>query len=225
MSGVGRSEDELERLKTHLRALSVSLPGLIERVQARADAVGHTLRPTLPDPELERRRLAGIADYLDRYARADGGTIGWTDVREVLAEAVELARGELERKAQLTVRYVAAPPVYANRQQLGHVFTSLLINAAQAIDVGTPAENAIGVELDTTSQGWARVAIADTGRGIDPGVLPLVFEPMFSTKRGAGLGLGLSLVREIIQNLGGGITVDSTLGAGAMFVIELPPVP
>lgn len=220
---MGRNEDELERLKAHLRALSVSLPDLIERVQARADAIGHTVQPTLPDPDAERRRLTGFADYLDNYTKADTGTVEWTDLRVVLERAVALVRGEVEHKAQLTERYLPAPMVFANPQLLGHVFVSLLINAAQAIDAGSPGKNAIGVELDTTAQGWARVAIADTGHGIDPNILPLVFEPQFSTKRGSGMGIGLSLVREIIQNFGGGIIVDSTFGAGTMFVVELPP--
>jgi len=220
---VSRSEDELERLKANLKALSVSLPDLVERVRARAEAQGHTVEPGLVNPDSERQRLAGFAAYLDHYGRVDSRAIGQLNVREILEEAVALARGEVEQKAQLTARYLDAPLVFGSSRQLGQVFVSLLINAAQAIAEGSPAQNAVGVELDTTPQGWARIAIADTGKGIDPNVLPLIFEPLFSTKRGAGMGIGLSIVREIVQNHGGGISVDSTLGAGALFVVELPP--
>ena len=73
--------------------------------------------------------------------------------------------------------------------------------------------------------GWARIAIADTGVGIAPDVLPHIFDALYSTKRGAGMGIGLALTREIIAGLRGKISVESTPGAGTMFIVELPPAP
>jgi len=51
------------------------------------------------------------------------------------------------------------------------------------------------------------------------------FEPLFSTKRGAGMGIGLAVVREIIEGLGGHISVESQPGFGTLFILELPPAP
>jgi len=224
---VGRSEDGFERIKAHLLALSEALPALIDRMRARAAAEGRSdllARPPTDSNEV-RERLASFAAYLDHYGRLDAHVLGPLDVRSVLEEAVTLTRGELGSKARLTESYLPAPLVRANPRLLGHVFVSLLVNAAQAMPDGDPAGNVVAVELDTNETGWARVAIADTGVGIHPDVLPLIFEPLFSTKRGAGTGIGLAIVREIVRGLRGRVSVESALGGGTMFVIELPPVP
>lgn len=222
---VSRDEDELERVKAQLTALSASLPDLIERVRALAESHGHTLSPPLPDAGKERQRLAALAAYLDRYGRVDGGTFGPLDVRVVLDEAVRLAHAEIAPKARVYVSYLSAPLVRANPNPLGHVFVSLLINAAQAMPAGAPDEHRVDVELDTSEAGWARVAIADTGPGIAADVLPHIFEPLYSTKRGAGTGMGLAIVRAIVHGLGGRVSVESELGRGTLFIVELPPAP
>jgi signal transduction histidine kinase len=68
-----------------------------------------------------------------------------------------------------------------------------------------------------------KLTIADTGHGIPPEVLPKIFEPFVTTKeRGNGTGLGLTVVLGIIQEHGGSITVDSTLGQGTTFTLLLP---
>jgi two-component system, NtrC family, sensor kinase len=225
--GVSRNEDDLARVKAHLTALSLSLPELIERVRTLADAQGRsdTLTSALPDAHKEGQRLAAFGAYLDHYGRVDGRTLGPLDVREILEEAVALARGEIEQKARVGASYLPAPLVRANPRQLGQVFVSLLINAAQALPIGAPDAHHVDVELDTSEAGWARVAIADTGSGITADVLPHIFEPLYSTKRGAGMGIGLAIVREIIHGLGGRVSVESEPGRGTLFIIELPAAP
>jgi signal transduction histidine kinase len=224
---VRRNEDELERVQGQLTALSVSLPALIDRVRELAEAQGRgeRLASTLPDANQERRRLAAFGAYLEHYSRGDGGTLGPLDVREVLEEAVALTRAEIEPRARVTASYLPAPLVRANPRQLGQVFISLLINAAQALPTGRADENHVAIELDTSDAGWARVAIADTGSGIADDVLPHIFEPLYSTKRGAGTGLGLAIVREVVRELGGRISVESEHGRGTLFIIELPAAP
>lgn len=225
LGDVNRDGAGLERLKAHLLALSESLPELAERLRARAEAQGHVGTP-LPSPteaQQEGQRLAAFAAYLDHYSNAEGRTLGPLDVRTILEQAVALTRSEIEPKARLGVSYLPAPLVRAGTHQLGQVFVSLLINAAQALPPGRPDAHQVGVELDTSERGWARVAIADTGSGISAGVLPRIFEPLFSTKRGAGMGIGLAIVREVIEELGGRISVESEPGRGTLFILELPP--
>jgi signal transduction histidine kinase len=65
--------------------------------------------------------------------------------------------------------------------------------------------------------------ISDTGHGISPELMPRLFDPWVTTKpEGRGTGLGLGIVREVIQNHGGRVTAQSAAGEGATFVIELP---
>lgn len=211
---MGRSEDDLERLKTHLRALSVSLPELIGGVRER----------TAVDPDKERERLAAFATYLDQYSQGAGPILDALDLRAVLEGSVALARTEIEPKARVHTSYLSAPLVWGQARQLGQVFISLLINAAQALPEGAPDQNHVSVELDTAEAGWARVKIFDTGSGISEELLPHIFEPLFSTKRGAGMGIGLAIVREVVQQFGGRVSVESQVGTGTMFTVELPPV-
>ena len=223
---MSRRDAGLERLTAQLRALSGSLPELIERVRARAAAEGRPeiVDPALEHPRLEGRRLAAFADYLEQYSRVEDRTLEPLDLRVVLEQAVALARGEIAPKARLAESYLAAPLVRGNARQLGQVFVSMLINAAQAIAPGKSWGNLVGVGLDTSpSTGWARIAIADTGAGIAEEDVGRIFEPLYSTKRGAGMGIGLSIVREIIEGIRGRITITSELGFGTLFIIDLPP--
>lgn len=221
-----RDRDDLGRVQAHLTALSASLPALIDRLRDVADAHGHGgALAGLPDAQQEGQRLAAFGAYLDHYSSSDGAAPGPLDVRQVLEGAVALARGEIDLKARIGASYLPAPLVHAHPGQLGQVFVSLLINAAQALPDGHRDDHRVGVELDTSEEGWARIAIADTGAGIAPDVLPHIFEPLYSTKRGAGMGIGLAIVREIVEGLGGRISVESEPGRGALFILELPAAP
>ena len=74
-----------------------------------------------------------------------------------------------------------------------------------------------------TEEGSVCAAVEDTGAGIKPENMTRIFEPFFSTKRiGAGSGLGLSICRNIINEFGGDIQVESELGKGTRFVVRLP---
>lgn len=226
---MGGRDDALERLKAQLLALADSLPELIERAKAQAEALAEAegrpvlLTPPLIDAETERQRLRSFAAYLDHYGRFDARTLGPISVREVLEQALALTRGEIEHKARFVASLGAAPLVHASPRQLGQVFISLLVNAAQSIAERAPDKHRVAVELDTSPAGWARIAIADTGVGLSAEMLPQIFEPLYSTKRGAGMGMGLSIVRDIVSDLGGYIHVESFLGGGTLFIIELPP--
>ena len=92
---------------------------------------------------------------------------------------------------------------------------NLLVNVSQAARDDEPL--AIGVSVDTMADGYARVRVADNGRGIAPEVLPHVFEPFYTTKPvGVGTGLGLSVCRNIVDKYGGRICVDSTREQGTI---------
>ena len=110
----------------------------------------------------------------------------------------------------------------AGEGALSQVFLNILINATHAFDERSREGQLITIRT------WAEgvdvfVELADNGSGISPENLPRVFDPFFSTKRvGEGSGLGLSICRNIIAELGGDIRVESELGRGTRFVVRLP---
>src|SRR5262249_38669836 len=72
---------------------------------------------------------------------------------------------------------------------------------------------------------WAQIDVRDSGSGIAPEIRARIFDPYFSTKRGAGMGLGLFIARRLVQSWGGQITVETELGRGSQFRAERPPPP
>jgi signal transduction histidine kinase len=124
-------------------------------------------------------------------------------------------------------------PVFADHGQLDRVLMNLGVNARDAMpDGGTLRLRTENVVLDRKSAhehedlapgAYVRIVVEDTGTGIDPDVLPNIFEPFVTTKpQGVGTGLGLSTVYGIVEQTGGAIRVASTPGRGSRFSVYLP---
>ena len=112
------------------------------------------------------------------------------------------------------------PPVYGDSQQLNHLFMNIILNAAQAMNGNGTLTVSTRREANNKR---AHIAIADTGPGIPPDVMPQIFDPFYTTKKeGEGTGIGLSLVYGIVENHGGSIKAVNREPKGACFFIELP---
>src|SRR5581483_6056149 len=114
--------------------------------------------------------------------------------------------------------------VFGDSTRLQQIVWNLLSNAAKF----TGRNGEIAVRLDTTDDGYARLAISDNGCGIDPEFLPYVFDRFrqadsSATRIHGGLGLGLSIVRHLVELHGGSVSAESEgLGRGATFIVKLP---
>ena len=108
--------------------------------------------------------------------------------------------------------------VQADGRQLHRVFQNLIQNAQDAMPDG-------GVITVSTkdNNGFAEVAVSDTGQGIDPDHVDKIFDPLFTTKT-KGTGLGLAVCQQIVARHGGMIDVKSRLGVGAVFRVRLPVI-
>src|SRR5262249_29652441 len=125
-----------------------------------------------------------------------------------------------------------AGDVLADRHQIEQVLLNLAINACDAMDNrGTLTIAADAVELAAADAArlrvrpgtWVRIAVRDTGTGMDEATRGAVFEPFFTTKEvGRGTGLGLAVAHGIVTQHGGQIHVDSELGRGSTFTVLLP---
>jgi signal transduction histidine kinase len=105
------------------------------------------------------------------------------------------------------------------RDQLIEVFLNICLNAIEAMQT-SGGELSINM-VQSSDKALVGVIISDTGPGINPEILPHIFEP-FTTTKEFGLGLGLSICFGIIQKHGGQITVESQPGQGSSFTIWLP---
>jgi signal transduction histidine kinase len=110
------------------------------------------------------------------------------------------------------------PDVLIDENKMSQVFMNIIINALQSMNGGGTLT--IKTEVDN---GFCVVSIKDTGGGIPSEIMPNVFDPFFTTKGvGEGTGLGLSVSKGIVEQHGGIIEVESTVGVGTIFKIKLP---
>jgi signal transduction histidine kinase len=148
------------------------------------------------------------------------------DVNDVIREALGFTRAELERQrvAIRTELNDDLPAVVGDRVQLQQVLVNLILNARDAMAdlTGRPPELTVGSRRETS--GGVLVEVRDCGRGIDQEQAGRIFEAFFSTKP-AGLGMGLSVSRSIVEMHGGKIWAAPNDGPGATMRFTLPAAP
>lgn len=110
----------------------------------------------------------------------------------------------------------ALPPVDVDAEKMEQIFLNLIDNAAQAM----PRGGEISIST-SANNGSVEFAFRDTGVGIRPENMERIFEPLFSTKT-KGIGLGLAIVRMLIEAHQGKIEVSSQVGEGSLFTVSLP---
>jgi len=168
-------------------------------------------------------RIERIIRELKAFSHTDDSPSRAVDVSALLEIAIGLTAHEIRHRARLVCDYTAVPLVRAKPAELRQVLLNLLVNAAQAIPEGEAHMNEIRATTRTDEQGRAVIEIQDTGTGIPPDVVTRIFEPFFTTRpEGKGLGLGLSVSRDIVAALDGQITVDSVVGKGTTVRVALP---
>ena len=166
-------------------------------------------------------RVKAIIQDLKDYARTNAAThYVASDIQVGLKSTLNIARVQLKNRCDVRLELGKLPLVECAPSQIDQVFLNLIVNAAQAMPEGKMGM--IDIRTDANDQQvW--VEVKDNGPGIPPDVLKKIFDPFFTTKDpGTGTGLGLSVSQNIIQQHGGTLTVDSTVGVGTTFKITLP---
>src|SRR5947208_7663591 len=154
------------------------------------------------------------------------------EVAEILHKTISLLSVQYKKSNIKTVVDLQPdlPPIFADPQQLRQVLINLSFNAAEAMaDGGTLAFRAAANRVaakDHLGNDEAlfelTIAICDTGPGIGPELLPDIFRPFFSTKKGKGMGLGLSICERIMKTHRGRISVETRPGEGTTFYLHFP---
>lgn len=177
----------------------------------------------LEDAREGTRRVRDIVRDLRTFSRREEvESIEQVDVEPIMELALDMASHELKHKATVVRDYGDDDTVLASESRLAQVFLNLVINAAQAIEEGTIAENEVRVSTRRDADEVV-VQVTDTGKGIAEEDRASVFEPFSTTKPvGEGTGLGLAISRNIVESLGGTIRFESTPGEQTTFTVRLP---
>jgi signal transduction histidine kinase len=179
------------------------------------------------------RSLDRIDRNIERCARIINDILDFTRVRELQRAPVSLdawladTLGEIAVSSQVTVRreFQFGGEIALDRDRFRQIVVNLVENAAQALaDIGwtVPDDRQRTITVRTEDAGpYARLSFCDNGPGIPADRLTKVFEPLFTTKS-FGVGLGLPTVRQIVEQHGGTIDVESVVDQGTVFTIWLP---
>ncbi|MBP9088505.1 MAG: HAMP domain-containing protein [Kofleriaceae bacterium] len=200
-------------------------------------ATAPLLAETIVDAVYLHRTASTIADAIRRIARIVGALKSYShldqhaarlpaDLHDGLESTLALFDYQL-RDIDVVRDFADLPAVPVFVDELNQVWTNLLQNATQAIVASRPQPGARGrITLSTRRDGeFVVIGIADDGPGIEPAVKAQMFEPFFTTKaKGEGTGLGLGIVRQIVQKHGGEISCESQPGA-TQFWVRLPLEP
>jgi signal transduction histidine kinase len=198
--------------------------GLTERLvaQLRAHHALDELNTLVKDGLHGITQISEIVTNLKSFSRLDRSRVAAYHLNEGLDSALLLAKHELKHHA-VKKNYGDIPLITCSPSQINQVFLNLINNAAQAIESG---KGVITLTTRREDDGHVAVEVRDNGKGIPADVLPKIFDPFFTTKEvGKGTGLGLSIVYKIVEQHGGRVDVDTTVGVGTKFTVVLPLTP
>src|SRR5262245_12876525 len=170
-------------------------------------------------------RAATIVNSMLGFARNQSAGRVATDIVQLVEEVLLLTDKDLSKhRVQVEKKYHGRPVAPVVPGQIEQILVNLVINARQAMPNGGRLR--IDVRENPASQ-MVEVRIADTGVGIAPDQLRVIFEPFYTTKQPdehghGGTGLGLSVCRQIIEQHQGRIRVESVVGKGSTFTVKLP---
>lgn len=175
--------------------------------------------------ENETMRARDIVRNLLDFARQEGLKKRKASIKEVTDDTLTLLRKQADLiNVKIELDYEDdVPQVYVDINQMKQVFINILNNALHAMEEGGVLTVSIRAAKPDGRRPWVEASFSDTGDGISPEKLDLVFNPFYTSKDiGKGTGLGLSVSQRIVEEHGGAIEVRSKVGAGSTFTVKLP---
>jgi PAS domain S-box-containing protein len=165
-------------------------------------------------------RITKVMNQLLTFARRKPSERRAVDLGEIVEDSLEMFQERITHSRVTVDKSIESslPPVCADRDQLIQVLINLVMNSLHAM----PEGGRLGLSLDRENR-HVRLGVSDTGYGMPEEICSKVFEPFFTTKDfGKGTGLGLTVVKGIVEEHGGTIAVESVVDKGTTFWVRLP---
>ncbi|CAN5650846.1 N/A [soil metagenome] len=205
----------------NIAQIQISAIDELSRALEHGEDIEAFARQILPDLERVGTHITEHGARLMQLARPGPDHVGPIDLNYLVRDIATMLRqaGKLGR-VECVLELGAEPlTVTVNRTRIEQILVNLMINAVDAIaGAGT-----ITVTVQPSSDGTRVVSsVRDTGGGIHPDAIERIFEPFFTTKGENGTGLGLPVVRDIVETYGGTLVVESVVDVGSTFTFDLP---
>ena len=183
---------------------------------------GERAREILGEIHHQAHRAAEVVRRLRSFIRKRPAEVAPADLNNAVSEALALMSPELGR-SRVRLQFSPAqdlPPLKIDAVQIQQVVVNLVQNAVDAMEDQPPQRRALAVAIER-SNGQVVTRVSDSGKGIDPDQRPKVFDSFYTTKP-AGLGMGLTISRSIVENHGGSLDGFNNAEGGATFEFVLP---
>ncbi|MGB3266323.1 MAG: ATP-binding protein, partial [Microcoleus sp.] len=227
----------------HLKLYQEKLPDPGPQIEQDADKIDleyalEDLPKMLSSMKVGCDRIRGISTSLRTFSRADKDYKVRFDIHEGIESTILILKHRLKANQhrpaiEVVTDYENLPKIECFPGQLNQVFMNLLANAIDALEESSQGRsfaeieanpNKIAVRTSMLDDRHIKITIADNGGGMSEEVKQQIFDHLFTTKAvGKGTGLGLAIARQIVEETHGGtIEVDSELGQGTIFKMQLP---
>ncbi|MEE9291822.1 MAG: ATP-binding protein, partial [Acidobacteriota bacterium] len=209
-------------IKNPLTPMQLSVEHIRRTRQAGEPRFDDILGECLDNIQSQIGTLRAIASEFSAYARLPELRPESTTVEEMLDEALRPYTVSPPEGVEIECRIEPRlPQIQIDRAVIGRALINLIENALHAMAGGGTLTVRARADDGGSGRPGVCIEIRDNGVGIEPDLLPRLFEPYFSTRRG-GTGLGLAIARRAVEEHGGSITIDSTPGQGTVVRLQLP---
>jgi PAS domain S-box-containing protein len=211
-------------MRNPLTGISLLLDDLHDHIEDRGEN-REMIQRALQEIDRLENLITGLLDFA---APSKPAQLAARPIQDVFQHLFFLIKKQCKNQNIRLIEHLeeALPRVKLDTERLLQALLNLLLNAIQAMPDGGEVRirvNNVDAEESMLSEPAIRIEVSDTGKGILPSDIPLIFDPFFS-RNPAGHGLGLAIAHSIIQEHGGRISVFSEPGMGATFWIDLPIV-
>jgi C4-dicarboxylate-specific signal transduction histidine kinase len=193
----------------------------LDRVEPDLDRVRNALRRVV----IAGHRADAVIENIRAHFKMGARTRTSLDIDDVIQEALAVVRDNLRthRVAVQANPNERLPRIRGEQIQLQQVLVNLITNAIDSMATKN-GERVLSIRSEVHHSGFVMVSVEDTGKGLVPGAVDRIFNPMFTTKT-HGMGMGLSIYRSIIEAHEGQIWVTANEGRGAIFHFTVPVDP